>query len=84
MKRGELPEGDCRGIQVVVIADGVCVACDEPLDRSDGGVKCQVGDRSFVLHAQCYVAWQELLPERRPMVGWQQHPKQGVSQPPMH
>ena len=84
MEQGALPKDDCQRIDVVVTSHEVCAACEERLDAAEGGVRCRVADRTFLLHPQCYIAWQELLPARRPMVGWQQHPNQGVSPPPIH
>ena len=82
IERGDLPRDDCQRIDVVVTPGDVCAGCDEQLDATDGAVRCRVRDRSFVFHAQCYIVWQELLPARRPMIGWQRHPEQGASQPP--
>jgi hypothetical protein len=82
--RGDLPKDDCQRIEVVVRQGVPCEACDEPLDARDGGIECRAGGRSFLLHAQCYVAWRDQLSERRPMVPSPRRPECETPQPPLH
>jgi hypothetical protein len=64
--RGELPRA---AEQVRLIGGGMvgpCAACDTPTTPHNFAVLCQHGGRRFVLHPDCYVAWDEARTEELP------------------
>ena len=60
LAKGDLPRGEWERTRLVQGGMvGACVGCDTPTTPTDVAVWCEHGGRHFVLHPDCYVAWDQ-------------------------
>ena len=58
LAKGTLPKEDCRMTWYGPGTDGICVACERPIEPSEVEVECDLGAGGVIrLHQRCHEFW---------------------------